>query len=310
MKDTKHAYARRYHGKDPNSQSMVFPFGVSFLFHLAIVLALVFTPEFGSGPRFRAGVVNVSLVSLPSPGPDTGGPAAAVVKPKPVEKKPPKKPAVKIPEPKPEPKPKPKPVPVVKKPEKAVSLAPKKKKIKKSLKKKTLDREKIINSAIDRIEKKVEKTKTDSVAAAIDRLKRQVGDAEPQVRKGSGDTASKAGGGRAGPVGASGTGGVRIQESILIYQAEIQYQIQKNWAFSQQLAGENTQMEAVLAIKILRSGEIEDIWFDKKSGNTYLDDSAYKALVKSNPLPPLPKDYMRPDYKIGLRFGPKGLKNE
>jgi len=69
-------------------------------------------------------------------------------------------------------------------------------------------------------------------------------------------------------------------------------------------------MEAVLAIKILRNGEIEDIWFDKKSGNAYLDDSAYKALVKSNPLPPLPKDYMRPDYKIGLRFGPKGLKNE
>ena len=139
---------------------------------------------------------------------------------------------------------------------------------------------------------------------------RQVGEAEPQVKKGSGDTSSKAGAGRAGPVGGSGTGRVRIQGSILIYQAEIQYQIQKNWAFSQQLAGENTQMEAVLAIKILRNGEIEDIWFDKKSGNAYLDDSAYKALVKSNPLPPLPKDYMRPDYKIGLRFGPKGLKNE
>ena len=310
MKDTKHAYARRYHGKDPNSQSMVFPFGVSFLFHLAIIGALIFTPEFGSGSRFRAGVVNVSLVSLPSPGPDTGGPAAAVIKPKPVEKKPPQKPAVKIPEPKPEPKPKPKPVPVVKKPPEAVSLAPKKKKIKKSLKKKTLDREKIINSAIERIEKKVEKTKTDSVAAAIDRLKRQVGEAESQVAKGSGDTSGKAGAGRAGPVGGSGAGAIRIQESILIYQAEIQYQIQKNWAFSQQLAGENTELEAVLAIKILRSGEIEDIWFDKKSGNAYLDDSAYKALVKSNPLPALPKDYMRPDYKIGLRFGPKGLKNE
>jgi colicin import membrane protein len=310
MMDTKHAYARRFHGKDPNSHSMVFPFGVSFLFHLVIIGALIFTPEFGSGSKFRAGVVNVSLVSLPSPGPDSGGPAAAVVKPKPVEKKPPQKPAVKIAEPKPEPKPKPKPVAVVKKPPEAVSLAPKKKKIKKSLKKKTLDREKIINSAIERIEKKVENTRTDSVAAAIDRLKRQVGEDESQVGKGSGETSGKAGAGRAGPVGGFGTGRARIQESILIYQAEIQYQIQKNWAFSQQLGGENTQLEAVLAIKILRSGEIEDIWFDKKSGHAYLDDSAYKALVKSNPLPPLPKDYMRPDYKIGLRFGPKGLKNE
>jgi colicin import membrane protein len=292
---------------------MVFPFGVSFLFHLAIIAALIFTPEFGSGPRFRAGVVNVSLVSLPSPGPDSGGPAAAVAKPEPVKKKPPQKPAVKVPEPKPvpKPKPKPKPVPVVKKPPKAVSLAPKKKKAKKSLKKKTLNREKIINSAIERIEKKVEKTKSDSVAAAIDRLKRQVGEAESQAAKGSGEPTSSAGaGGRPGPVGSPGTGGIRVQESILIYQAEIQYKIQKNWAFSQQLAGENTQLEAVIAIKILRNGEIEDIWFDKKSGNAYLDDSAYKALVKSNPLPPLPKDYMRPDYKIGLRFGPKGLKNE
>ncbi|MGD9046336.1 MAG: energy transducer TonB [Desulfobacterales bacterium] len=310
MKDTKHAYTRRYRGKDPNSQSMVFPFGVSFLFHLVIIGALIFTPEFGSGSRFRAGVVNVSLVSLPSPGPDDGGPAAAVAKPKPVEKKPPQKPAVKVPEPKPAPKPKPKPVPVVKKPPKAVSLAPKKKKIKKSLKKKTLDREKIINSAIERIEKKVEKTKTDSVAAAIDRLKRQVGESESRVARGSGGTADKTGAGPRGPVGPPGTGGIRIQESILIYQAEIQYRIQKNWAFSQQLAGENTHLEAVIAIKILRNGEIEDIWFDKKSGNAYLDDSAYKALVKSNPLPPLPKDYMRPDYKIGLRFGPKGLKSE
>ncbi|MCK5205362.1 MAG: TonB C-terminal domain-containing protein, partial [Desulfobacterales bacterium] len=128
--------------------------------------------------------------------------------------------------------------------------------------------------------------------------------------EGSGGASGKAGGGRAGPIGAFGTGGARVQESILIYQAEIQYQIQKNWAFSRQLAGENTELEAVLAIKILRNGEIEDIWFDKKSGNAYLDDSAYKALVKSNPLPALPKDYMRPDYKIGLRFGPKGLKNE
>ena len=298
MKDTKLAYAKRYYGMGQESHAMVFPFGVSFLFHLLIIGALVFMPEFGSGPRFRSGVVNVSLVSLPSSGPDSGGPAASVVKPKPAEKKPPQKPAVKVA--------KPKPIPAVKKPPEAVSLAPKKIKSKKSLKKKTFDRSKIIDSAIERIEKKVEKTETDSVATAIEQLKRKVAASDSQARTGPGGGAS----GKAGPAGGSGTGGARVLESILIYQAEIQYQIQKNWAFSQQLAGDNTQMEAVLAIKVLRNGEIEDIWFDKKSGNAYLDESAYKALVKSNPLPSLPKDYMRPYYKIGLRFGPKGLKNE
>lgn len=303
MKDTKHAYAKRYHGMGQESHSMVFPFGVSFLFHLVIIGALVFMPEFGSGPRFRSGVVNVSLVSLPSSEPDSGGPAASVVKPKPAKKKPPQKPAVKVAEPKP--------VPAVKKPPKAVSLAPKKIKSKKSLKKKTFDRSKMIDSAIERIEKKVEKTETDSVATAIEQLKHKVAASESQARTGpAGGAIGKAGAGVAGPAGGLGTGGARVQESILIYQAEIQYQIQKNWAFSQQLAGDHTQLEAVLAIKVLRNGEIEDIWFDKKSGNAYLDESAYKALVKSNPLPPLPNDYMRPYYKIGLRFGPKGLKNE
>jgi colicin import membrane protein len=277
---------------------MVFYFGVSFLFHLIVLGVLIYIPEFGIRPRFRSGVVNVSLVSLPSKGPESSGPAAAVVKEKKIEKKPPETPVVKPP--------KPKPVPVVKKPPKAVSLAPKKKTPKKSLKKKTLDRKKIIDSAIERIEKKVEKTETDSVATAIDRLKRQVAETESSAPKSSGAASPKAGSGSAG----SGAGGARVQESILIYQAEIQYQIQKNWAFSQQLAGNNTQLEAILGIKILRNGEIEDIWFDKKSGNTYLDESAYKALVKSNPLPPLPNDYLRPDYKIGLRFGPEGLKSK
>jgi colicin import membrane protein len=303
MKDTKHAYVKQYGGMGRDSPSMVFPFGVSFLFHLIVIGALIFMPQFGSKPRFGSGVVNVSLVSLPSSGADSAGPAASVVKPKPAEKKPVQKPAVKVPEPKP--------VPAVKKPPEAVSLAPKKIKPKKSLKKKTLDRSKMIDSAIERIEKKVEKTETDSVASAIEELKRKVAATESGARTDTaGRGSGKAGAGVGGPAGGSGSGGARVQESILIYQAEIQYQIQKNWAFSQQLAGDNTQLEAVLAIKVLRNGEIEDIWFDEKSGNAYLDDSAYKAIVKSNPLPPLPNDYMRPFYKVGLRFGPKGLKNE
>ena len=302
MKDTKHAYTKRYHGMGQDSPSMVFPFGVSFFFHLVVIGVLVFMPQLGSKPRFRSGVVNVSLVSL-RPGQPDSGPAASFAKPAPVEKKPPQKPAVKIPEPKP--------VPAVQKPPEAVSLAPKKVKAKRSLKKESFDRSKIIDSAIERIEKKVEKTETDSVASAIEQLKRKIAASESQARTGpEGEATGNTGAGNIGPTGGSGAGVARVQESIIIYQAEIQYQIQKNWAFSQQLAGDNTELEAVLAIKVLRNGEIEEIWFDKKSGNEYLDESAYRALVKSNPLPPLPNDYMRPYYKIGLRFGPKGLKNE
>jgi len=302
MQDTRHAYTKRYQEVSNDSPSIALPFGISFLFHLVIIGMLIFMPEFGSRYSYRPGVVNVSLVSLPARGPASSGPPASVVTSKPVEEKPPEKPAVKVS--------KPKPAPVVKKPPEAISLAPKQKKAKESLKQKTIDPQKVIDSAIERIEEKVEKTETDSVAAAIDQLKRKVAATEFQGGEGLGEASGKAGTGPVGPAGGFGDGGARVQESILIYQAEIQYQIQKNWAFSQQLAGDNTQLEAILAIKILRSGEIEDIWFDKKSGNTYLDESAYKAIVKSNPLPALPNDYMHPFYKIGLRFGPKGLKNE
>jgi colicin import membrane protein len=74
------------------------------------------------------------------------------------------------------------------------------------------------------------------------------------------------------------------------------------------LTGGRTDLEAVLVIKIMPNGEIQDIWFEKKSGNSYFDDSVYKAVKKSNPLPPLPKDYQRPFYNVGLVFTPSGLR--
>jgi colicin import membrane protein len=55
-------------------------------------------------------------------------------------------------------------------------------------------------------------------------------------------------------------------------------------------------------------GEVRDVWFEKKSGNAYFDDSAFKAVKKANPLPQLPKGYLRPFYNLGLIFTPSGLK--
>jgi colicin import membrane protein len=84
------------------------------------------------------------------------------------------------------------------------------------------------------------------------------------------------------------------------------YRIKQNWAFNQRLAGSEKAIEARLLIKILKNGQIRDVWFETRSGNRYLDDSALKAVKKSNPLPQLPKGYAT--YEIGLRFTPSGLK--
>jgi colicin import membrane protein len=302
MKEINPAYANRYQGEGSDTRSVTFSFGISIFLHLFIIGALIFIPEPAPRSRFSAGVVNVSLVSLPSKAPAAQAGGQTAVTPKQEVKKPPKAKISKI-----APPPK-KPVAVAQKPAKAVSLAPKPKK-KTSLKKKTIDRRKVIESAIKQVQKKVDDSDSASVKAALDRLKKEVAETEAskaQTLQPSPATSESEG---AGFGARSGTGrGPRTIEAIKIYQAEIQYQIQKNWAFSQQLAGDSLDLEAVLAIKILRNGEIEDIWFDKKSGNNYLDESAYKAIVKSNPLPPLPKAYIGSAYKIGLIFGPKGLK--
>jgi hypothetical protein len=103
MQEIKDAYTRRYQEVGNHSPSIVLPFGISFLFHLVIIGVLIFMPQFGSRFKYRPGVVNVSLVSLPAAGPASAGPPASVVTSKPVEQKPPEKPVVKVPEPKPAP---------------------------------------------------------------------------------------------------------------------------------------------------------------------------------------------------------------
>lgn len=302
MKDSKHAYAHRYQGVGNDSRLVAFSFGISIAIHLIFIGILAFMPDNMPRSGFSSGVVNVSLVSMPGQAPASGSGKQTVVKPKKETKKPPKAEIAKI-----TPPPK-KPVVAIPEPKNAVSLAPKPKQ-KTSLKKKTLDRPKMIESAIKQVQQKVDDSDAESVKAAIDRLKKQVEETEESSPPSSQAVVGKGSGGGTGiGQGTEGGGGPRTLEAIKIYQAEIQYQIQKNWAFSQQLAGRSTELEAVLAIKILRNGEIEDIWFDKKSGNDYLDESAHKAVLKSNPLPPLPIEYTGSFYKIGLIFGPKGLK--
>ncbi len=277
------------------SGTLVWSVALSVLLHAGILAALILAPGSDASSRFPAGVVNVSLVSLPPAGgppaaPDrpASAPESVVMEPRPVQQK------AEVVEPK-----EVMPLPPEAEPQEKISLAPKARE-KTSLKKKTFDRQKALDSAITRVEKKVAQSEADSVAAAIDRLRAKLKDTEA-AQAGSGTGGSGAGAG-------SGEGSARVRDAVRVYQAEIAYRIQKNWAFSPQLAGDTLNLEAVLGIKILASGEIEDIWFDRRSGNSYLDDSAYRAILKSNPLPPLPAAFRQPYYKLGLIFGPKGLK--
>lgn len=287
-----HAYLPQRVGDDRRTLFMTF--GFSFICHLVFFVILIFVPGFAKGKKSSLSIINVSIVTLPAlekallpdePRPTEPERQAAVQEKDPVAKIPPK--------------------PIAKtdaKTSKAVSIKPTKKKVKQSLKKKTFKSSKVVKSAITKIEKKVQESRPDEIKKAIARLKDQVAKTEVIDHKKDKDQKGL------GIPGGSGAASKRDLELIDLYRIEIAYIIQKNWAFSEQLAGGRQDLEAWVAIKVMSNGEIKDVWFDKRSGNSYFDEAAEKAIKKSNPLPPFPKGYLRSFCEAGFHFTPSGIK--
>ncbi len=320
---------------DNGARTTALMFAVSGVGHILFLLILILAPSQIPAKRYTPSVINVSMVSVPvrgtgpKPAPPAVVPEAKASIPKaPATRNPPPKPAdIQVSQPeKATPQPE---KPVIStaprnEPAKApdiISMAPKKQKVKRkvSLKKKTFRSSQVIKRAIKRIEKKTVKSRPKTVSDAITKLKDEVeavdetpAPSDPvdqaiaklrdRVAAGAGRPGGRGGGGRPGLISK------KVLEQIDLYKLEIAYHIEKKWAFSEHLTGGRTDLEAVLVIKIMPNGEIRDIWFEKKSGNSYFDDSVYKAIKKSNPLPPLPKGYQRPFYNVGLVFTPSGLR--
>jgi TonB family protein len=66
-------------------------------------------------------------------------------------------------------------------------------------------------------------------------------------------------------------------------------------------------LETIIAIRIAKDGQIEEMQFEKRSGNPYLDESALRAIKKANPLPPLPPGIEGDKFDVGVRFTPSDL---
>lgn len=284
----KRIYPHTYQNEENEHRGFFSNFAVSLLCHLIFFVILIFAPGYATDRNPSLSVINVSLVTLPS---QNNAPLPAEVKTQTVVEKKDQKTKISS-----------KAVPKTdqKSPE-SISLKPKKKKVKQSLKKKTFKTDKVVKSAISRIKKEVEDSRPDQVNKAIARLKDQVektGPPSPSKQQKTKGT---------GAPGGSATGSKKDLELMDIYMIEIQYRIQKNWSFTEQLAGGRTDLEAWPAIKVMPNGEIKDVWFDKRSGNSYFDEQAKKAILKSNPLPPLPKGYWRPYFEVGFRFTASGL---
>ncbi len=92
-----------------------------------------------------------------------------------------------------------------------------------------------------------------------------------------------------------------------LYYTEVWSAIKSQWVLPRSLIGAQKGLEAIVVIVVRRDGKIENIRFEKKSGNPVFDESVLRAIQKANPLPKFPDIYSPPRDEIGIRFRPEDL---
>ena len=274
-------------------RTILWPLVFSFMGHLLLFGLILYAPSLKSdNSSFLSSAIDVQLVEMPANSAAAAKPQVNVEKNPPTEKTAEPE-SVVTPEPQPQPE-----------AQAEVSVAPEPPKNKTALKYKTFKSQEVLKNALENIEKKIETSQTKPLEDALNRLRKKVAsEGKPISNIGEGPAESAA----VGNKGGFGLGSRKEGELIDMYRLEIAFAIQKNWALSEQLVGASKNLEAKVVFKVMPDGRIEDVFFTDRSGNTYLDDSAYKAIIKTSPVKPFPPELNRDYIEMGLRFTPGGI---
>jgi len=265
-------------------------FFVSLVLNGLAISAVFFLPNLSSTRTFYSPVYSVRLVT-PPPAPEAKSEGA---QPAPAVPAAPASPPVAVEKPK------------AKEKEKPVSLAPKKEEPKKEEPKKE-DSEKQITEAIDRLRQKRESKNIESAIEKIrsEKESRQVESAIEGIRKKV--TISSKGAVESHEPSSRGASTDVMTIKHKIYYNLIWKRIRSGWVLPDAALAGQKNLEAIIGIRISPNGQIEDIQFEKKSGNPIFDESALRAIQKANPLPPLPPGFEGERFDVGVRFTPSDL---
>ncbi len=91
------------------------------------------------------------------------------------------------------------------------------------------------------------------------------------------------------------------------YTNIVSSKVHNNWSIPPELKPRGN-IETIIEIKIMRDGSLAYAGFEKRSGNSFYDESTMKAVKKSAPFPPLPGVYPYNIMEIGIRFHPSQLR--
>lgn len=258
---------------------------VSVLLHVLLVSGGLYLQYLTGVNHRQLKTVEVSLVMLPGPGSseeaDMADVPLAIPEPEPVPEPPAEQPPVKQP-----------PVPVEPKKPEPVKKIPKKVPDKPRQPKRAPVKEKL-----KELEQTAQQKKPSEIERALARL-------QQEVKKGPPSNLYK----RSGPgLGKDNSNYGAPMSPFESYLVEIAMIIRQNWLFTPQLIRERGDVKAYVAMTIQPDGSVSNIVFDRKSVSEYFNDTVFKAIEKSSPLPPVPEEVSRRALKIGLVFTPQGI---
>ncbi len=119
---------------------------------------------------------------------------------------------------------------------------------------------------------------------------RQLAEITKQIRSRYAGESYNAGGTGFGAARLGGTGmggGTLAPAEKIAYADQLQQHVKTGWHW---LPGGN-KMRALVRVRILPSGHIQDVQLEESSGNNNFDDSVVRAVRKASPVPPPPEKY-------------------
>jgi protein TonB len=106
----------------------------------------------------------------------------------------------------------------------------------------------------------------------------------------------------AGPAGLTGEVAVDTGDfEFTYYLLLVRNRVAENWSPPTGLAMRGQPVHAVVRFRITREGEVTGAVIERASGMEFFDHSALRAVMVSDPLPPLPLGFTGED--LGVHFG-------
>ncbi|MCI5120735.1 MAG: TonB C-terminal domain-containing protein, partial [Candidatus Electrothrix sp. AUS4] len=141
-------------------------------------------------------------------------------------------------------------------------------------------------------------------------ISRTVSDLDsPVLSSGSSPGAGSSSGGRSGSGSGiyGGYGSEQVNPAVLNqYVAALNGRISSHWQLPEILKTKSN-LRAIVALTVRRDGSIEDMRIERKSGDSFFDQSVLKALESAAPLPGFPALIDKSTLEFALNFTPQGL---